>query len=264
MDRFGTYSLRLLTIAALTVAASFMSSPAIAQEVDCLKCHAGLLKNKPVVHAAVQMGCSACHTGIADALKVPHKKTTTFAKGLSADQPELCYGCHDKAKFTRSVVHPALQMGCTACHDPHASNKAKLLAADVPGQCGSCHDKAEFTRKNVHPPVAGGMCLSCHDPHSSPQSGMLVKPHVELCGECHDQVVHKPHAIAGFTQSGHPIGQIRKDPKGKPLPLLEDPKRPGKPFTCASCHNPHSSDNRKLFRYPARSSMDLCMNCHPY
>lgn len=264
MRRLFCSPAHLVTALVLFATVLLLSFPAAAQEVDCLKCHAGLLKNKPVVHAAVQMGCPACHTGISDALKVPHKKTTKFAKGLSADQPEVCFGCHDKEKFTKSKVHPAAQMGCTACHNPHASAKPKLLSAEVPEQCFSCHDKAEFSRKNVHPPVAGGMCLSCHNPHSSPTAGMLVKPHVELCGDCHDQVGKRPHAISGFSQAGHPLGQPRTTKKGKIIPPPADPKRTGKPFSCASCHNPHSSDSPRLFRYPAKAAMELCTNCHQF
>lgn len=243
-----------------TVFLCLLPAAAFAADVDCLKCHDKLLKGKTVVHPAVQMGCPTCHSGIADALKAPHKKTTAFAKGLSADQPELCYGCHDKEKFAKSVVHPALQMGCTACHDPHGSNKPKLLSADVPDQCFSCHDKAEFSRINVHAPVAGGMCVTCHDPHSSAQAVMLVKPMIELCADCHEKITTRPHAVAG----GHPLGQEKKDKKGNPLPPPADPKRKGKLFSCASCHNPHSSDSRRLFRYAASSPMELCVNCHAY
>ncbi len=264
MHQFSPVPPRMVLIVSLVITLYAGPTPAVAGEVDCLKCHAGLLKNKPVAHAAVQMGCESCHSGIADALKVPHKKTTAAAKGLSADQPDLCYGCHDKQKFTQSTAHPALGMGCTTCHDPHGGKKAKLLSAEVPDLCFTCHDKAEFSRKNVHPPVEAGMCLSCHDPHSSPQPGMLVKPYIQLCSECHDQIIKKPHAIAGFNAEGHPVGKEKKDRKGKVLPPANDPKRPGKLFTCASCHNPHSSDYSKLFRYPAKASMELCVNCHNY
>ena len=246
-------------------AARAAEAPAPAAEVDCLKCHAALTVRMKVVHAAVQMGCPSCHSGIADALKVPHKKTTTVAKGLSAEQPDLCYGCHDKAKFTKKNVHAAVGMGCTGCHNPHANNNEKLLVAPAPDLCFNCHDKAEFSRKNVHAPVAGGMCLSCHDPHSSDNYALLVKPAYTVCTECHDAVPKSPHAMAGFGSKGHPLGMPKKERKGKkPTEELKDPKREGKPFTCASCHNPHSSDFARLYRYPAKSPMELCSNCHKY
>ena len=242
-----------------------VAAPASADEVDCMKCHAALVVRQKVQHAAVQMGCPSCHSGITDALKVPHTKTTTFPKGLSADQPDLCYGCHDKEKFTKKHVHPAIGMGCTSCHNPHASQNEKLLVATVPDLCFNCHDKADFTRKNVHVPVEGGMCLDCHDPHSSDSYWLLQKDQLELCTGCHDTITKKPHVISGFGPAkGHPLGAPRKDKKTKKMKLPEDPARKGKPFACSSCHNPHSSDSIHLFRYPAKSAMELCVNCHNF
>ena len=252
-----------LAAPAAAVAPAATSAPPV--EIDCNKCHAALTVRMKAVHAAVQMGCPSCHSGIADALKVPHKKTTTFTKGLSAEQPDLCYGCHDKAKFTKKTEHAAVGMGCTGCHNPHANNSEKLLISSVPDLCFNCHDKAEFSRKNVHAAVEMG-CLTCHDPHSSDNQGLLIKVQYTLCFECHDAVSKSPHAISGFSQKGHPLGVPNKDRKGKKEgpSHVKDPKREGKRFSCASCHNPHSSDSVKLFRYPATSGMQLCSNCHKY
>jgi predicted CXXCH cytochrome family protein len=71
----------------------------------------------------------------------------------------------------------------------------------------------------------------------------------------------KPHAISGFGKSGHPLGGDTPSKKKSKGPM-KDPKREGKLFSCVSCHNPHSSDSIKLFRYPANSSMALCTHCH--
>jgi predicted CXXCH cytochrome family protein len=243
-----------------------------AGEIDCLKCHAKL-KAEKVVHPALDMGCPTCHTGI-DARTVPHKKTNTFAKGLSAEQPDLCYTCHDKTTFAKKNVHAAVSMGCTGCHNPHSSKNAKLLKAEVPALCFTCHEKPEFSKKNVHAPVAKGQCITCHSPHASDEFALLVKKPVDVCLSCHAAVAKKPHAIAGFSALGHPLGlpvkvvKKEKDKEtGKVVETIEerelkDPARQGKPFYCGSCHNPHSSTNMKLFRYPAASTMDLCTNCH--
>lgn len=236
--------------AVLTLAAAGSGAPAFSAEVDCLTCHKQLTQEKNV-HAAVQMGCPTCHTAI-DASTVPHKKTGKTAKGLSVDQPDLCYGCHDKALFAKKNVHAAVGMGCTGCHNPHSSKNPKLLTAEVPGLCFTCHDKAAFSRKYVHAPVAGGMCLSCHNPHSSDAMALLTKAPEQVCLDCHAAVPKKPHAVAGFTSRGHPVGSSYK----------KDPKRPDKPFYCGSCHDPHSADSPQLFRYGAKSSMGLCTQCH--
>jgi len=319
-----------------------------AQEADCLMCHEQLAKEK-VVHAAVPMGCAGCHSGI-DARDVPHKKKNQLARGLSAEQPELCYGCHEKGKFAKKNVHAAVGMGCTSCHNPHSSKNAKLLVSAMPDLCFTCHEKKSFmgkksvhppvagglctnchnphasdlpklllaeaadlcytchdkkkfsgkymhppvgiglctkchmihqsdnekllvkeppalcydchkkdafTKKNVHVPVEGGLCLICHKPHAGDSLGLLKKEPVSLCSECHANVRRKPHAIVGMLESGHPLGIPKKGKKN-----ADDPMRPGKRFYCGSCHNPHSSDYGKLFRYEARSGMELCQYCH--
>jgi len=251
-----------------------LPSVAFSAEIDCLKCHGKLAREK-VVHPALSMGCQTCHSAV-DTKTVPHKKTNKIAKGLSAEQPELCYGCHDKAIFSHKNVHAAVGMGCTGCHNPHSSKNAKLLISDAPELCFSCHDKAEFGKKNIHAPVAGGMCLSCHTPHSSDETALLLKKPIEVCLECHSDVPKKPHAASGFSATAHPLGmpkaertskksrraKEKQEQEPKQDEVLMDPARQDKVFYCGSCHNPHSSDSPKLFRYAARSSMELCGNCH--
>src|SRR5574337_413813 len=222
-----------------------------AEEIDCLMCHADLA-GKKVKHAAVDMGCPGCHTAV-DAADVPHKMKNKIKKGLSSEQPELCYGCHDKTAFTGKKVHAAIEMGCTGCHKPHSSDSPKLLASAGPDICWNCHDKTEFSKKNVHAPVAAGKCIACHNPHSSDSVALLKKEPFATCIECHAAVGKKPHAIKGFSNAGHPLGTKVKN----------DPKRPERTFYCGSCHNPHSSDSTKLFRYPAdRKSTRLNSSHH--
>ncbi|OGW41730.1 MAG: hypothetical protein A2010_08195 [Nitrospirae bacterium GWD2_57_9] len=242
----------LLPAAVLISTVLSTGTAASAADVDCLMCHAELA-GKKVKHAAVDMGCPGCH-GAVDAADVPHKMTNKSKKGLSSEQPDLCFGCHDKSAFSKKTVHAALGMGCTGCHDPHSSDRKKLLAADLPGLCFNCHDKAEFGKKNVHAPVAAGDCLACHNPHSSDAVALLLKEPLNVCLDCHSAVEGKPHAIKGFSNAGHPIGKNDK----------KDPKRPDRRFYCGSCHDPHSSDSRKLFRYEAKSTIGICKNCHKY
>ena len=244
----------------------FFSTAASAADIDCLTCHAKLTKGS-VVHAAVSMGCTTCHTGI-DAKTVPHKKQKgATARGLSAEQPDLCYGCHDKKAFEKKHVHAALGMGCTSCHNPHSSNTAKLLLSDAPDLCFTCHDKTLFSKKTVHSPVAGGMCLTCHVPHASDEVALLANSPYNLCMTCHSEIAAKPHA----TASGHPLGpkkRGKRKPKsdvasGTPDTIM-DPARPGRAFYCGSCHEPHSTDSPRLFRFNAQSATSICGNCHKY
>ena len=306
MLRFRTAMCILAGLTDLSPGSLTRLAAAAPAQIDCAKCHASLTVRKKVVHAAVQMGCESCHSGIAGVPKVPHQNTTNIAKGLSAEQPQLCYGCHDKGPFSKKTVHAAVGMGCTSCHDPHASQferllsakygelcyqchdktmftkktvhaaigmgctgchsphshkNEKLLIAAIPDLCFNCHDKGEFSRKNVHAAIDMG-CQTCHTPHSTDNPGLLVKGPYELCLDCHDAVKKSPHAIAGFGKTGHPLGRLKKSVKTKKKEPVMDPRREGRIFFCASCHNPHSSDSMKLYRYPAKSSMELCAHCH--
>ena len=57
--------------------------------------------------------------------------------------------------------------------------------------------------------------------------------------------------VTPLAPSGHPIGGSD----------LVDPKREGRGFTCASCHNPHGSDSPKLLR-AGSTPMESCAWCH--
>jgi predicted CXXCH cytochrome family protein len=177
---------------------------------------------------------------------------------LAEDKP--CLDCH-AALIQKKTVHPAVQMGCEVCHAeidastvPHKSTgkNAKGLLADAPALCLNCHDQKLFEGKVVHGPVAAGMCLGCHNPHASDNQGMLKKEPATLCLDCHPDIKKGPHVIAGFTRSGHPLGNDKKE--------VQDPLRPGKKFYCASCHEPHRSEQPQLTRYG--KGMAACQKCH--
>lgn len=243
-----------LSVFTLLFVPVFLCPLSAAEKAKCLTCHKKLIKGK-FVHQALQMGCPACHSAI-NARAVPHKKTNSLAQGLSSEQPDLCYGCHDQGMFTKNNVHPAVSMGCTGCHDPHSSKNAKLLKTKLPALCFTCHDKTGFTGKFVHPPVAGGGCMTCHSPHATDEMALLLKKPVALCLECHPDATHGQHSPSRQPPVSE---QVRGNTGG---PILQDPARPGKPFYCGSCHTPHSADNSSLFRFNAKSSRELCIHCH--
>ena len=242
------FSMILLLIMLLTVEASADSKP-----INCKSCHEGLASQK-VVHLALQAGCQFCHTAL-DAATVPHTQKGSVPNGLSQSQPKLCYQCH--AAFTGKSVHPALLMGCTACHNPHSSPNKFLLKQPVPELCFSCHGTGRFTKSHVHPPVHAGKCLTCHNPHASGNMKLLIKTPEETCLQCHAKVATSLHVIADSFEGNHPIGLTK--PGEAPLP---DPAQPGQPFFCGSCHDPHSSDSVRLFLYGARKGSGLCIHCH--
>jgi len=249
-------AVRYMLLCILLLLSLQVPSLAAAEQIDCLKCHGKLAKEK-VLHPALSMGCTTCHDAL-NAKTVPHKIIGKTAKGLAADQPDLCYRCHDRAAFSKKTVHAAVGMGCTGCHNPHSSRNAKLLVSEPPDLCFTCHEKTKFTKKTIHAPVAGGMCLSCHVPHSSDEMALLKKKPFDTCLECHRDIMQKHAPLSGFSSKRHPLGESRKK---KPEPP-QDPARPGKIFYCGSCHDPHSADGPRMYRFNAASSMALCVNCH--
>lgn len=216
----------LVLAAALAVLA--LVSAAHAQETNCGMCHSAYTQGKSV-HAAVNMGCAVCHSGV-DAAEIPHK-FTGGPKGLSSTVPDLCFMCHDKGKFSgKQTVHMPVAGGmCTSCHSPHTSESANLLLSDE--VCLNCHDPSPFGKKNVHPPVAAKMCSSCHDPHQSDTGKLLKNSSPDLCYDCHN----------------------KEDFYG---PTIHAPVGIGE---CSLCHEPHSSDNRRLL---VSGTPDLCYTCH--
>jgi predicted CXXCH cytochrome family protein len=156
---------------------------------------------------------------------------------------------------------------CTGCHNPHSSNSDKILNGDQPGLCYNCHDKAKFSKKYVHAIIPAGGCTSCHIPHVSQYPALLSANIQELCLTCHVKkdgrhVVSIPgkfiHPISGVIDlSTTTIINVENPDKPKTYQFIPDPKNPGKLMNCVSCHDPHSSDFRKLF-----PTNKLCKKCH--
>lgn len=221
----------------------------------CFTCHDKTgFSGKKVVHAPVMGGmCSSCHT----------HHSSENEKLLTAQQPGLCFTCHDKSKFENKIIHAPVGSGmCTSCHSPHQSDNDKLLISAQPDICYNCHDKTDFTKKNVHAAVMMG-CTECHNPHSNKQKLLFEKSINGLCLlKCHAYVSKAPHVLFTAGTKGHPLRGKRVKTSGGKIEIDRDPLRPDKEFSCSSCHNPHSSDYVKLFRYKADSAYELCSHCH--
>jgi len=235
-------------LAVSTIWLASLAVPLSSSAQSCADCHADLTADK-TAHAAVAMGCESCHTAI-DPTDIPHKIKNNIKKGLSAEQPDLCFSCHDKAQFSKTNAHAALSMGCTSCHNPHASKYPKLLSSPMPDICYTCHDKSAFTKKDVHPPVATGGCSTCHQPHSGDIARLLTSPVPDLCIMCHEKMSSGKHVMAGHGSGNHPLS-------GRP-----DPSRPGKELSCISCHSPHASDLATLFTGAQGYPKSICLTCH--
>ncbi len=291
---------------------SFAVQTYSAQENPCLSCHVDFKQRAKSVHAALGMGCSACHKAV-EGKSHPSQKGSIV---LTQNMPDLCYSCHDASKFKGKSVHQPVAAGmctgchnahqsnfpkllvkdvpgicynchkesnfkggksghtnvgmCTGCHNPHSSNTAKMLKSEQPGLCYSCHEKSKFEKKYIHSIIQAGGCTSCHVPHISNNPSLLSYGSVnDLCLTCHVAKADGRHIV---TLPGKRIHPIRgKDPSTLKMIKVPDPNRPGqemevadpnvpgKDITCATCHDPHSSDFEKLF-----TQKNICAKCHTY
>lgn len=267
----------------------------------CLKCHDSkaptepgspgpanrIDMSKPVVHAALNRGdCGQCHEigHSGDNLKLlkkaavdtcygchPRKDKDKFPHGAvvvgdcavchaahTSDQPKLlakatmnetCFICHQDDVTMRKVIHPPVKKSCTECHAAHGSpNRNDLKAGEGKKQCYACHQPVD-KGKVRHAALDRYGCLGCHDPHGTAFGRLLPKKVNDLCAGCHPRQADGKH-VTPFAAGGHTVGGN-----------LVDPRRTGRDFTCASCHNPHGSDNLKLFYYGA-DVVEMCAACH--
>lgn len=270
------------------------------KDAACIGCHEKLVQGK-TAHKGPKAGCSSCHNVI-DGSKTPHRTATDAPKAVTVKGDALCLNCHDAGKFKGKKPHRAMKSGCTYCHDPHASKheglltmaktdlcldchadrediqpdvkvrhragkqgctychephvgeRANLLTMDVPDLCRDCHDDDAVGAKARHAPVKEGKCLGCHSPHGGAHAALLLKPGPALCRECHKDIEKTPHAVTGFKTGGHPLGGENSG--------LRDPLRPGKPFDCFSCHEPHDSKLVGLLRVDPEKPKVFCQACH--
>jgi predicted CXXCH cytochrome family protein len=219
----------------------------IVQQLGCSGCHQSIVEKGTVKHGpAVNLECLRCHQRSIEPLRIGFPVIGT---------QDLCLLCHQQEKkwLAKKVTHgPLVLGGCTLCHDPHGENYQGQLWAD--GRldlCISCHSNmADLVIPQgpvayVHGIIFGSGCLACHDPHASDQEFFLKRPINELCLSCH------PTLLIG---GGHPVGR-------HPVSRPQDPLRPGRTFSCTSCHDPHGSANR-YFLIETKQGGKLCRGCH--
>lgn len=250
-----------------------------------------LASKPPQQHFPYSAGlCTMCHKTGADGKIIEDE--------FKAQQPDLCYQCHEK-KDQESVVHPALFMDCTMCHNPHESQYRPFLKKPVKETCTMCHDAPgrELPIKHMAIDMVKS-CVRCHNPHSSPNDKLLRAPTTELCVQCHTPIgkglqntantIH-PAVYMGCENCHMPHGSnnerlLKEMPnqlcfkchdekhfagghpkRGHPTSGKLDPIYPDRELSCISCHKPHFSPNKRMLRYnftkPPYDGM-ICSVCH--
>ncbi|MBI5623027.1 MAG: cytochrome C [Elusimicrobia bacterium] len=268
------------TLAAVLWAQPGQALAASSSKGDCLSCHSALKKRR-FAHGPVGVGmCSACH-GAEKPVKEPAKHHTFTP---TKEQPELCLSCHDGMRPQLAgfkVPHPAIESGCTSCHDPHGSEQRFFLKGKTMDQtCSACHE-AKTKAAVIHKPV-GTSCGLCHDPHGSANAKLLKAASPELCFGCHAKVrqelggskvhapvkagcvsCHDPHSapkeglLKADGRKGLCIGCHKK--VGERVQSAKRPHEAVEKSGCVGCHSPHASNHDHLVK---EAMPKLCVGCH--
>jgi predicted CXXCH cytochrome family protein len=215
-------------------------SSATAMTDFCKTCHQYQTEEK-FVHGPIPVGgCPSCH----NFKSAPHRYD------LTAEGTGLCFTCHSdiQGKFDRPFVHGPVAMGlCTACHSPHSSPFKFQLIQPQTTLCVGCHEdmRAKLGKFQLHKPITQENCTACHDPHSSDNETYFLKGKgTELCYMCHSKEKMKNHAHPVEGPPPFTVPGMKLDAKGN--------------LSCFSCHDPHSSDEKRLFT--VKGGCDGCHN----
>jgi predicted CXXCH cytochrome family protein len=233
----------------------------------CLSCHfQGMsVPEKGSRHAALDMGCDACHvthkTGPAD------KRDNRFH--LTKDSPALCLDCHDVNDKKLNEAHhnqPFAAADCLSCHDPHLSAMPKLArrfqhSPFEAGACDSCHSAPKDGKVVLTQTDVRALCVTCHDEEAKKMEKAKVQ-HPGALGEC--IACHSPHASAyPYLMKPDPVNaclacHAEQAEMLKTKPVLH---RAAFGDGCYTCHDGHGGDRPKLLRASVENNA-LCLECH--
>ena len=154
-----------------------------------------------------------------------------------------CNVCHKAMSAGALYLHaPAEMKECAACHSWSAEKKTVVVEKGIPAACYDCHSEkqAQVDSSAYLHPVAGE-CMTCHSSHGTDQKHIVKEDVYTLCTGCHEE-----------QKLNHPVGRH---------PLRFAKLSNGEEISCVSCHNPHGSENEKLFKFPG-GRMESCSQCH--
>lgn len=101
-------------------------------------------------------------------------------------------------------------------------------AGEIPVDSAGFQQEALGPTVFVHYPYQERECAACHDQNSL---GSMIEPQPGLCYTCHEDMSTSYPYLHGPVAGGY----------------------------CTSCHDPHSSEKKKLLKY---SGDELCFHCH--
>jgi len=234
----------------------------------CLSCHAdkNAAEIKGVVHKPAVRDCLKCHD--------PHSSDNKYQllKPASGDgKSNLCLDCHAVGQNVPPTGsrHPALDMGCDACHTNHKTGPGadrefkSHLSKAVPALCLDCHDvkNSDLQKAHANQPFEKTDCLTCHDPHQSDRPKLMQKfihpPFAEKqCDLCHQPA--KDGKVVLTQASARELCVTCHDEQAKKIESAKV-QHPGALGDCTDCHSPHAG---KSPGFPKPDAVNVCLNCH--
>ena len=243
----------LVFVVFINMTSSIRSPGEPVRRADCKECHSDIMAGE-YVHPVAVDGCSLCHVSTGE----EHPDTDVTGFKLTADYPQICYGCHDDKNSNENVHYPVQDGLCSTCHSPHSSSNASLILSDFSeNSCMDCHVMDTESKKSKHDPAGSASCTKCHDPHQSDYPRMIRANVNDLCLDCHNE---------SFKSDGREIQNIKATLSE--TNTIHDPITNG---DCIICHLPHDSDFPRLLisEYPVRQfseakveNFELCFLCH--
>jgi predicted CXXCH cytochrome family protein len=233
----------------------------------CLTCHqfGAAAEKGGSRHAALDMGCDACHT----VHKTGEKGKQEFDFQLKKDTPALCQDCHDTKDSKLIETHqgqPFATANCLSCHDPHQSSRPKLKPAfvHVPFEagkeaCSTCHQAPKDGKVVLTAASQNELCVTCHSQKAEQIQKAKVQ-HPGAAGDCTG--CHNSHAgnTPGFPKPDAVNVCLRCHTDQAKLKEKKHLHQPAFGQGCSTCHEPHGGENLHLLRTKTVNS--LCLECH--
>jgi predicted CXXCH cytochrome family protein len=234
----------------------------------CFTCHSALnpVNIKGQVHPPAARDCLKCHD--------PHtsaNKDLLLRAASGGEGENLCLSCHAMGVNVSKAGsrHPALDMGCDACHlvhktgDPSQLEFAYHLTKPAPTLCFDCHDvMAEDLRKaHRNQPFAKADCLQCHDSHQS-KSPKLMQAFLhnpfesKECDSCHQPA--KDGKVVLTAADVKAVCVMCHEDEAKKIASAKV-AHPGAQGDCTDCHNPHGGKTPDFLQ---PNPVAACLPCH--
>lgn len=264
---------------------------------SCGACHDANALGRPKLLAATSEAatCAACHTRDGHPQEEGRVSHATYTAGQCSACHEIhprampehrdsarCETCH--AEIAQAIEHApsshcAVEDGCLACHEPHASEQPALLRANAAELCLGCHPAIKATIDSAtvgHDAVLNGeRCLHCHDPHASAAPSLLRGSERERCLACHAQPVTDRSGQVVAAVGPEPVGGAGRTARPAAVERVDGAFVHGaiEHGGCSGCHAIHGASHPRLLREPSptdpRAAMDrdersfaLCFGCH--